>query len=156
MFAPQHVARDFANLIEAIQRNDFLVRGDLENRISRGVDDWLLRLYVFVAELLDDFGAARRNVAEHARHMRSLNEVVDERLRKSIRIRGKRALENDPGHLPMTRCRIFAVRAERALAVGAARVGNRRNTGERPNVSQPEALQIRQIQLSRFADMAKR
>src|SRR5207249_7739346 len=109
-----------------------------------------------VAKLFDDLRSACRNIAEHAGHLRATDEVLNHWLRKTVRVSRKRALENDTGHLPMSCRRIFAVRFQRALAVGPARIGNRRNSGEWTNVSQPEALQIRQIQLPRFTDVAKR
>src|SRR5437660_5475947 len=110
---------------------------------------------MFVAKLFDDLRPARGNIPEHPGHVRATDEVVDHWLRKTVRVSWKRALENDTGHLPMSCRRIFAVRFQRALAKGATRVGNRRNTGERTNVSQSEALQIRQIQLPRITDVAK-
>ena len=64
--AAQLLARDAAGGVQLVERDDLLVRGDLEDGVGRRVDDPLARPHVLVAEALDDLGARGRHVAEHA------------------------------------------------------------------------------------------
>src|SRR6266702_7461148 len=111
---------------------------------------------MFSAQLLNDLSAACRNVAENSRHLRLLDKLIDNRLRKTVWIGWERALQNDAGHLPVARSRVFAVRLQRTFAITTARIFDRRNTVQRTNVSQPQALEIWQIKLPRFTDMTER
>src|SRR3989442_9109658 len=111
---------------------------------------------MFFAQLLNDLSAACRNVAEDSRHLRPLDKLIDDRLRKAIRIGRKRALQNDAGHLPMASSRVFAVRLQRALAVTTAWLLNRRNSVQRTNVAETQASQMWQMKLARLADMTER
>ena len=53
----QQRAGDFAHPIEFRQRDDRLVRGDLEHAVRAGVDNRLARAQVFHAQLLDNLRA---------------------------------------------------------------------------------------------------
>src|ERR1051325_5375896 len=99
------------------------------------------------AQLLDDFSSARRDVAENSGHSGLRNELVNHRLRKTIRISRERAFENDARHLPMTGRCIFAIRFERALPVTTTRLVDGRDARQRTNIAESETLKIRQIQL---------
>ncbi len=59
-------ARDAADLIEALQPEHLLMRGDLEHAVDRGVADGLAGADVLGAELVDDGGAGGVLVAENA------------------------------------------------------------------------------------------
>ena len=50
-------ARDAAEIVESLEAERLLVRGDLEHRIGRGVADRLPGPEVLLAKLLDDHGA---------------------------------------------------------------------------------------------------
>src|SRR5437899_11287780 len=108
---------------------------------------------MFFAQLLNDLSAACRNVAEDSRHLRPLDKLIDDRLRKTLRIGRKRALQNDAGHLPVTGSRVFAVRLQCAFTITTARIFDRRHTAQRTNITEPEALQIWQLKLPRFTDV---
>src|SRR5437660_6510347 len=131
MLASQNVPRRFADFIKSFERNHFFMRGDLKHRVCRGVNDRLAGLYMFFAQLLNDLSAACRNVAEDSRHLRPLDKLIDDRLRKAVRISRKSALQNDAGHFPVTSRRVLAVRLQRAFAITAARRLNRRQTMQR-------------------------
>src|SRR5436190_167541 len=111
---------------------------------------------MFFAQLLNDLSAACRNVAEDSRHLRPLDKLIDDRLRKAIRIGRKSALQNDAGHLPMASGRVLAVRLQRALAETATRRLNRRQTMQRTNVAESQSLEIWQTKLARFTDVTER
>jgi hypothetical protein len=63
----QQIAGDLAAAVEFIERDLFLVGGDLENAVGGGVDDQVAALEVLGAEFADDFGAGGGFVAEDAR-----------------------------------------------------------------------------------------
>src|SRR5260370_589171 len=111
---------------------------------------------MFFAQLLNDLSAACRNVSENSRHLRLLDKLIDDRLWKAIGIGRKRALQDDAGHLPVTSGRVLAVRLQRAFAITTARLFDGRHTAQRTNVTQSQALQIWQMKLARFADVAER
>src|SRR5437016_1686086 len=111
---------------------------------------------MFFAQLLNDLSAACRNVAEDSRHLRPLDKLIDDRLRKAVRISRKSALQNDAGHFPVTSRRVLAVRLQRAFAITAARRLNRRQTMQRTNVAESQSLEIWQTKLARFANVAER
>ena len=66
VLAREDLARDAAGVVELLERDRLLVRGDLEDGVGRRVDDPLAGLLVLLAELLDDLRPRRRPVAEHA------------------------------------------------------------------------------------------
>ena len=64
-------ARDAADLEQAIETESFLMRGDLQHRIGRGIDDRLAGRHMLFAKFDDDLGAGCMLVAEEARQDRS-------------------------------------------------------------------------------------
>ena len=66
VLAGEDLSGDPAGLVELLERNRLLVRGDLEDRVGRRVHDPLAGLLVLLAELLDDLGPGRGLVAEDA------------------------------------------------------------------------------------------
>src|SRR5437867_2165676 len=153
VFASQHLSRYLADFVEAFERNHFFVRGDLKNRISGCVNNRLARLDMFIAQQFDDFSATRGNVTQDSGDVCSCHKLIDERLRKTIRVSWEGALQNDSCHFPMTCGGVFAVRAERTLSITASRIFNRRQAGQGTNVAEAQASQIRQTELPRFADV---
>ena len=121
----QNLARRLAHLVEFPERDHFLVRGDLEDAVGRGVDDGRAGAHVLDAEFLDDLGAggglvAQRTAAdaafEFAHHVR----------REAVRIERERLGEMNADHFPMAGGGVLAGRRQGALAVGA---GGRRRRG---------------------------
>src|SRR5215813_130105 len=105
----QHVAGNFADFIQPVETEYFLVRGDLEYGIGRRVNDRLTSLHVLFAKVFDDFSPAGGKVSEYSRDLCLADELIDHRFGKTIWIGGECALQNDSRHLPMTRRRVFAV-----------------------------------------------
>src|SRR5439155_12708138 len=104
----------------------------------------------------DNFSAARRNVAEDPWYVSARDKLIDDRLGKAVRVSRERALQNNAGHFPVTSSGVFTVRSQCAFAVTPTGFLDRRNSFERTNVAEPEALQIRQAHFARFTDVAER
>ena len=132
------------------------MRGNLKDRIGRGVNDRLARLDVLCAQFFDDLRARSGNVAEDSRNAGLADEASDEGGGKSIRVRGKRMLENYSSHLPVARRRVFSVRAQSATSVRTSRITCRRHALKRADVSQTKALQVWQTHFARLENMPKR
>ena len=112
--------RDAADLVEPLQPERLLVRGDLEHRIGRGVADRLQRPQVLLAEFGDDLGA--RGVAI-GRAPPAGCAFSDQRRGQRLREGGNGLREIAPGEvdrrardLPMARRRILAPRGFDAVA----------------------------------------
>ena len=107
------LADRFAKVIEPLQSEMGLVRGDLEHRVRGGVADRLSRPDVLFAEFGDDLGARSMLVAQYARNAALLDDGRGEvrgkgrdRLRKISPVEGDR----QAGDLPVPRRRILAAR----------------------------------------------
>src|SRR4029453_12344375 len=85
VLARQELARDAAGLVELVEGDRVLVRGDLEDGVPGRVTDPLSRLLVLLAELLDDLRPRRGLVADHAA-ARLVHERVDHVVREAVRI----------------------------------------------------------------------
>ena len=109
VLAGEDLARDPAPLVELLERDRLLVRRDLEDGVGRRVDDPLARLLMLLAELLDDVGARRRLVPEHAA-ARLVHERVDHVVREPVRVRRHRGRRDDAHQLPVARRRVLALR----------------------------------------------
>ena len=110
VLAGEDLARDPAGLVELLERDRLLVRGDLEDRVGGRVDDPLARLLVLLAELLDDLRPRRRLVADHAARG-AVHERVDHVVREAVRVRRQRLRRDDPHQLPVAERRVLALRA---------------------------------------------
>ena len=66
--AIEQVTGDLTHFVKTVDRDHFLVSGDLENRVGRGIDDRLTGPDVFLTELFNDLGPACRHVPEHTRN----------------------------------------------------------------------------------------
>ena len=62
-------AHDLTEFVKPLEPEMALMRGDLQDRVDRGVADRLAGADVLLAEPLDDLGARRMAVAEDARHL---------------------------------------------------------------------------------------
>ena len=60
----QNLACGFADLVLLPYRDHFLMRGDLEDAVGRGVNNRRTGAHVLRAEFRDDLGAGRRLVAD--------------------------------------------------------------------------------------------
>src|SRR5687768_16495831 len=89
MAAREDLARGTTAVVQLLERDRLLVRGDLEDRVGGRVDDPLLRLLVLLAEFLDDLGPGRRLVAEHA-SPGLVHERIDDVVGKTVRVRRER------------------------------------------------------------------
>src|SRR6266699_732464 len=110
---------------------------------------------MFCAQLPDDLSSGCGNVSENSGHAGLAYEAIDDRLGKSIWISRKRLVQNDCGHLPMTRRGVFSVRAQGTATVRATRVACRRQALKPTNVPESDALQIWQTHFTRFEDVAE-
>ena len=170
-------ARDAAELVEPLEPEGLLMRGDLEHGIGRGVADRLPRPQVLLAELLDDVGARGVPVAEDARKPALGDQRCGQRLRKGgDRLREIAPVEIDrrAGDLPMAGGRVLAARRLDPIAPLAAgsrqREARRRPPGrghhrvaeaervetrkaERPA---PQAVAIASAERAGLGDMAER
>ena len=146
---PVRISRAIAAaVVELLERDRLLVRGDLEDRVGGRVDDPLARLLVLLAELLDDLRPARRLVAEHAAGG-AVHERVDHVVREAVRVGRERLRRDDPHQLPVADRRVLALRALEQPAGDRGRARLRRAALERLDVAEAERLQVR-------ADRARR
>ena len=132
-------------LIQLLERNRLLVRGDLEDGVGRRVDDPLARPLVLLAQLLDDLGAGRSLVAEHAA-AGLVHERVDHVVRKAVRIGGHRLRGHHPHQLPVAGRRVLPLRALDQPASDRRGTGLRRTALERLDVAEPERLEVREVE----------
>ena len=148
--------RDSAGLVELLERDRLLVRGDLEDRVGARVDDPLARALVLLAELLDDLRPARRDVAEDAAS-RLVHERVDHLVREPVRVGRHRLRGQDPHQLPVAGRRVLAARALEQPPRDGGRSRLRRAAGERLDVAEPERLERRQVEAAdRLRHVAER
>ena len=64
----EYASCDLTDLVEPFERNHFLVRRNLKDRIRGRIHDGFPGLDVLRAKVLDDLSSRSRNVAENARH----------------------------------------------------------------------------------------
>ena len=118
-------------LVELLERNRLLVRGDLEDRVGARVDDPLAGPLMLLAELLDDLRPARRLVAEHAA-AGAVHERVDHLVGEAVRV-GRHRLRRDDAHqLPVARSSCpcpSSARASRPAIAGAPGCGAQPSSG---------------------------
>ena len=145
VLAREDLARLPAALVQLLERDRLLVRGDLEDGVRRRVDDPLARLLVLLAELLDDLGARRRLVAEHAARRR-VHERVDDVVREAVRVRRQGLRRDDAHHLPVAERRVlpFERSSSRPATAGAPCMGATPSSGR--DVAEPERLHGRQVE----------
>ena len=131
--ALQLAACHAARRVQLVDRDDVLVRGDLEHAVGRRVDDPAAGPAMLVAELLDDLRAGGGHVAEHPAAGRR-REGVDHVVGKPVRERRKWALQDDPRSSPSAPswcpCRRCArpggpTRTARPAAAGSPRAAGR-------------------------------
>ena len=79
---------------------------------------------------------------------RLVHERVDDLVREAVRVRRERGRRDHAHHLPVTRRRVLALRALDEPAGDRRRAGLRRAAFERHDVSEPERLEIGQVEAS--------
>ncbi len=107
------------------------------------------------AELLDDLSSGCGNVTENAGNRGLLNEAIDHRRRKSIRVRRKGMLQNDACHFPVTRGRVFTIGSQRATAIRPSQLVQWRQRLQRTNVAESITLQIRKPHGARLENVTE-
>ena len=145
VLAGEDPARDPAAVVELLERDRLLVRGDLEDRVGARVDDPLAGALVLLAELLDDLRPARRDVAEHAAPG-LVHERVDHLVGEPVRVGRHRLRGQDPHQLPVAGRRVLAARALDEPARDRRRARLRRAAEQRLDVAEPERLERRQVE----------
>src|SRR6185312_5684298 len=111
---------------------------------------------MFFTQVLDDLSPRCGNISEHARNTSLRNKLIQDRLRKSVRIKRKRLLENNPSHLPVAGGRVFPVRLQSTTTVRTIRLGQRRHILQRPDVAETVTLQVWQTQRPRLENVPQR
>ena len=145
VLAGQDLPRDPATGVELVERDRLLVRGDLEHRVGRRVDDPLAGPLVLLAELLDDLRPGGGLVADHAA-ARAVHERVDDVVGKAVRVGGERRRRDDAHELPVARGRVLALRPLDETARDRRRVRLRWASLERLHVAEAERLEVRQVE----------
>jgi hypothetical protein len=109
------LSRDGTNIVEAIDPDDLFVRGDLENRIGRRVEDRFAGADMLGAEFLKNGRAALRIVTDELHTGISLDRA-DEFVGKTVEGR-KRFVENNASNFPVPGGGVLAGGAFLHLAV---------------------------------------
>ncbi len=97
-------ARHLTQCVQTLQPERGFVRGDLQHRIGRGVDNRPTAAQVLFAELRDDLGARRMAIAEHAFGAGGLRDGLQEFGRKTLATRFEIApveIDRQAAELPM-------------------------------------------------------
>src|SRR3954447_1820342 len=145
MLAAEDIAGSLAGLVELVERNRLLVRGDLEDRVGRRVDDPLPRLLMLLAELLDDLRPRGGLVADDA-SARLVHERVDDVVREPVWVGREGLRRHDTHQFPVPGRRVLALRALRQPAGHRGRARLRRAPGQLLDVAEAERLHVRQIE----------
>src|SRR4051812_2652563 len=141
--------RRLAIPVQRGERDLLLVRGDLEDGVRARVDDGKAGAQVFLAEILDDYGAARRLVAEVSGSAAPRQPVLHQAPGKPVREGGEALLEDDPHHLPVAGGGVLSVGQLRHRSATRARRGGRRTPVDGGQITEAPTLQGRQRQAAR-------
>ena len=147
--APDAVRRDeelpgdLAPAVERRDRNDLLVRGDLEDRVPRGVDDGPAGAEVLLSVLPDHLRAGGGPVVEDLLPDRLL-ERLDDLGRKAVGIERECRVERQPHQLPVTRRRVLPRRGLGAASEGPRRSRKAGGSVGVERVQEAEARKVRQ------------
>ena len=155
VLAAHDLARRLAGRVELGGRHLVDVRGDLEHRVGRGVDDQVAGREVLLAVVLDRVGAAVGLVEQDAAAGR-VDQLVEDLVGEAVGVGPQRHRRDDAHQLPVAGDRVLA-RAERVqAAVEDGRLGGR-DALERQDRAEPEAAQHRQVEAAgRLGDVAER
>ena len=151
----QKRARGFADFIQLPERDDFFVRGHLEDAVGGSVDDGRAGAHVLRAQLFDDFRAGGGLIAQRAAGDAAL-ELVHDFARESMRVERERLVQVDARHFPMAGGGVLAGRGQGAAAERSGRLGGGRQSGQRFDVAEAQAAQVGQAQRALARDVAER
>jgi hypothetical protein len=98
--ADAELAGFLAEFVEAVERHDLLMGGDLENTVGAGVDNGPTRGDMLRAQALNDLGTAGGDISEGA-DAEGCFETLNKLGRKSIGKGGKRLGADHTGNLPV-------------------------------------------------------
>ena len=118
VLAREDLAGFLADLVKFRDRDHIFMGRNLENAVSRGVDDRLAGAQVLLAQLLKDHGAGGRVIPQGAAADLFLKFIHDLG-RKPVRISRRRFRQVNAHHLPMTLDGILAGREGLHLAITA-------------------------------------
>ena len=156
VLAGEDLARAPTGVVELLERDRLLVRGDLEHGVGGRVDDPLARLLVLLAVLLDHLGSRRGPVAEHAAPG-AVHEGIDHLVGEAVRI-GREGHRRDDAHqLPVPRRRVLAFRPLEQPTRDGRGARLRGAPFERLDITEPERLEIGQVEApDRTSDVPQR
>ncbi len=149
-------AADAAEVVEPLQSEMRLVRGDLQHAVDRGVEDRLAGADALLAEILDDRRSRSVTIAEDAGQSALADDRSADLGRKArLRVREVAPFERDgaTGDLPMAGWRVLALGCLGRSAGDSAR-GLRREAGRelprggKTRGAEPERIEVRQRQRS--------
>ncbi len=144
-----------ADRVQLVGRDHVLVRGDLQHRVGRRVDDQVAGGHVLAAEVVDHRRAAVGAVAEDAA-AGGVAQRVEHLGREAVGIRAQRDRRDDAHQLPVPGDRVLA-RAERVQAAVEHALRRGRDADERDDVAEPEPPEHRQVEpAGRLGDVAER
>src|SRR5690606_16507180 len=101
-------SRDLRDVVETLQSERLLVRGDLPDGIRARVKDRFSGRDVFVAEFFDDLGSGRGLVPEDARKPAFAHPTIHDLGGETFGIGLERFFDDETRHLPMTGSRVLA------------------------------------------------
>ena len=134
----------FADAVELVERNHILMRGDLQHRIARGVDDQVARGQLVLAVVLEHFGAGVGLVAHDvatAERAELVEQLIGEALREVIHLKAR----GQAHHFPVAVERVVAQADDAHAAKAAGGLGVCAYAGERltgAHAAQAETLHV--------------
>jgi hypothetical protein len=135
-----------ADRVQLGNRDHVLVRGDLEDRIRRRVQDHVARVDVLGPELLDDLGATCRNVPEHSPPGRARERLDQFEWEAGVREGRERLRQHDAHHLPVPGRGVLAARSLAHASHGGAGLGRSRNAGYTGHSAVSGCLECREVE----------
>ena len=139
--ASEQLPRLFADLIQLFHRDQFLMGGDLEHTVRRGVDDESAGFQMLLAIIFQHLRTGIRPVAQHLIAGFS-GEGVQKFLRKSLREGGQRLRAEQTRDLPVTDGGILAGAGLPQAGVAADGRGAGRGAGHAVQIEQAQSGQI--------------
>ncbi|CSR42197.1 Uncharacterised protein [Shigella sonnei] len=80
---------DFAQFVEFIQAKGFFVAGNLEHRVSGGIENRLAGFHVLFAQLIQNDRTGRVAVTEVTRQISAFNQFIQQLLREAVFVIGE-------------------------------------------------------------------
>src|SRR5207302_9339420 len=137
----EYFAGELTAGVEIRERNHFLVRRDLKNRVGGGVEDPGARALMLGAKTIDDCRPAAGHVADHSASG-ALDECAHESRGEAVRIGREGTLELYAGDLPVASGAVLPRRMRHHEAPCPDRLAHGWHPRERRDVAQAGALQV--------------